>query len=579
VLISPSESAFPSIPGRPPTNTRIHLLMAALYPLMASLPFPPFNWHWLSAVAITPLVIIAGTKPRRLALLAAFAGGTIFFYINLRWLRFYAVEGLLLLPAYLALYPWLFCLIVAKLDKARPGAFLWSAPFVWTGLELIRGKLLGGFGWYELGQGTWGLLPVIQIADLGGVSLVSLVVAAVGTALAGILVSVFCLRGDGVPRRSALAVATCVSAVVLAASVAYGSWRLGQEATEPGPKVCVVQPNFPMVRGTITEEPADIIRTMVDLSTDALEAEPDVDLVVWPETMVPGELRLEIIPAFRRKAPMPETPTGDSLLEWSNALARYMRRTVSGELKCATLVGWHVGRPSGKDQPAVHYNSAVLLSPDGVYVDRYDKIHLVPFGEFTPLKRFLPFVVRLIEDRVGEAPNLTSGKDSTVFSVRGVPFGATICYEDTFPYLTRRLVRRGARFMVNLTNDAWFENSPELDMHAAVCVFRAVENRIPVARAANTGISCIIDSAGRIVKRVEDRFGFYRQVEGTLVGRLHLDGRRTLYTDVGDLVGWVCVALTMLAVVVLVRLHTVRKADQAKAGATPAGTPTVGRKC
>jgi len=530
----------------------IRLLMAALYPFLAVLPFPPFNWHWVSFVAVTPLVVIAATRPRKGAFLAAFLGSLLFYYMSLRWLRFYAAEALFLVPAYLALYAWAFCLIVAKLDRIRPGSFLWSAPLVWTGLEMLRGRIFGGFGWFELGQGTWGLSHVIQIADLGGVALISLLAAAVGTAVAGIMVVVFRLREDGGPGGRRAAAAAIVSVGLLAASIAYGAWRLGQASMRSGPKVCLVQCNISMSGGLIEDEPADILRKMLNLTTDAMREEPDVDLVVWPETMMPGELRLATIPLLASGDPIERLATDDMYLDFSNELARFMRQAVAEKLKCSTLVGWHVGGRDTTGSRRREFNSAVLLSEEGAYVGRYDKMHLVPFGEFIPLRRFLPFVVRLIEKKVGQAPNLTPGEEATVLNVARVPFGVTICYEDTFPRITRALVRGGARFMVNLTNDAWFENTVELDMHAAICVFRAVENRIPVVRSANTGVSCIIDSCGRIVDRVQDRFGFYREVEGALVGRVELDDRRTLYTAAGDVTGWACLVLTAILVGVLV---------------------------
>jgi len=376
------------------------------------------------------------------------------------------------------------------------------------------------------------------------------------------------LREDGAPAVRTVLVATGAGAALLLASLGYGSWRLGQETTEPGPKVCLAQCNISMERGVIEMHPAEMLKRLWHLSADALREEPDVDLVVWPETMLPGELRLQVIPLLRSAEDIPDPDSGDRLLDNSIALARDVRYIVGDQLRCAALVGWHVSERDATGRAVREYNSAVFLSDRGTYVDRYDKIHLVPFGEFTPLRRYLPFVVDIIESKVGQAPNLTPGRDSTVFELNGTGFGATICYEDTFPYLTRRLVQNGARFVLNLTNDAWFENSPELDMHAAICVFRAVENRVPVARAANTGVSCVIDSCGRITRRVQDRFGFQRQVEGALVDQLRLDKRRTLYTATGDLAGWVCALFTAAAVGALLRRRIVlsRSAKRASPG-------------
>jgi apolipoprotein N-acyltransferase len=196
-------------------------------------------------------------------------------------------------------------------------------------------------------------------------------------------------------------------------------------------------------------------------------------------------------------------------------------------------------------------NSAILLSPEGQVVAKYDKIHLVPFGEFVPLLRYFPFLKRFVPYK----ENLRAGSTETVFEPRlaGRPFrfGVLICYEDIFPYLSRQLAREHVDCLVNITNDGWFRDSPELDQHVIGSVFRAVETKLPVLRAANTGITSIISPRGEEVVRLSDQAsGSDREVAGFLVRSvpLALGWRETWYSRWGDRPAqvWSAVAVVLL---------------------------------
>ena len=180
-------------------------------------------------------------------------------------------------------------------------------------------------------------------------------------------------------------------------------------------------------------------------------------------------------------------------------------------------------------------------------VDRYDKIHLVPFGEFTPLKKYFPFLARLVPYEIG----LTHGVKRTLFSLDtrssgNFTFGTSICYEDTVPSLVRKFKKDGVDFMLNITNDAWFRNSAELDQHLAIMVFRAIENRICMARAANTGISSFVGPDGTIYDRLLDTVGKYREIRGMLVNQIKLLNKQgTFYTMCGDWFPIFCSAVSV----------------------------------
>jgi apolipoprotein N-acyltransferase len=245
------------------------------------------------------------------------------------------------------------------------------------------------------------------------------------------------------------------------------------------------------------------VRIYGDLTRQAASLDPD--LIVWPETASPSLLRHDPV-----------------LLE---ALQDVARRS-----DVALLVGSMDADPGG----AVR-NTAFLLDERGI-VERYDKMHLVPFGEYVPLSQVIGFV-RGWAQFISE---LTPGSRAVVFSGPPAPFGVVICYEGIFPDLVRRFVVGGARLMVNMTNDAWFGRTSGPLQHLAMYPFRAIEHRTAIVRAANTGVSAVIAPTGRIVRSL----GLFER--GNLVERVPLRARETLYTRIGDWVAWTALAVSGL---------------------------------
>ena len=216
------------------------------------------------------------------------------------------------------------------------------------------------------------------------------------------------------------------------------------------------------------------------------------------------------------------------------------------------------------------HNSALLFSGDGRVVDKYDKIHLVPFGEYVPFKKVLSFVEKFARSPIGD---FSAGKKCTVFKffverrsgddsqawklLKKVKFSCLICFEDIFPGLTRQFVKNGAVFLVNITNDAWFGRSSAPYQHAQCSVFRAVENRVNVIRAANTGLSCFIDQKGRIADKVESG-GKDLFIDGYRVRDITLTQTRTFYTAYGDVFVYVCIIYVLLCIAVVRYPHRFR---------------------
>jgi apolipoprotein N-acyltransferase len=308
---------------------------------------------------------------------------------------------------------------------------------------------------------------------------------------------------------------------------AYGIVTLKSGHSGESIKVAVVQGNIPQDEKWDRKFRQAILARYEKLTVEATAFKPD--LVVWPETSVPAFIELD--------------PNVSGRIE---ALAR--------SLNLPVLVGAPRSEASGPNE--VYYNSAVLFGRAGKFVARYDKLHLVPFGEYVPFKKLLSFVERFAPSPIGD---FSGGKSSTVFSFflerhsddayarrrlfKNVKFSCLICFEDIFPELARDFVKRGAGFLVNITNDAWFGRTSAAYQHAQNSVFRAVENRVPVVRAANTGLSCIIDQKGEMIASVRSG-GKELFVAGVAAGAITPARAFTFYNRYGDLFAYACLAYT-----------------------------------
>jgi apolipoprotein N-acyltransferase len=493
-----------------PASRMTRLAVAGLAGLALHLAFPRPGWDLLGWVALAPVLALAVTAgtPRR-AFLEGWVAGLAFFVPLLRWLTHtmttfstltlpLAVLVLLLLAAYLALFWGGVAWALAWL-RARLGArTLWLAPALWVAAELARTHLLGGFPWGLLGYVPSRRLLVIQIAAWGGVYAVSALLLLVNTALAWALVE---------RRWRAVAAAGLVGVAALGGALVVGRARLAPDDAPTLP-VALVQGNIGQAVKWDAAFRAETFRIYGELTRTAA---PDSRLVVWPEAAVPAYVRFE-----------------PGAMRWLVELAAQVR------------VPLLVGAPDaeGEGRRVNYLNSAFLVEAAGIR-SRYDKIHLVPFGEYVPLKRLL-FFVEAIAAEIGD---FTPGRQTTVFPLEGAPFGTVICYEVIFPDLFRRFVAGGASFMANITNDAWFGDSGGPLQHLAMVPLRAVENRVAVVRAANTGVSALVLPSGEI------RSTLPLGARGTLRADVPLGRGGTFYTRFGDLFAYVCLALSGAALI------------------------------
>jgi apolipoprotein N-acyltransferase len=472
------------------------------------LAFPRPGWDLLGWAALAPVLALAVTAgtPRR-AFLEGWVAGLAFYIPLLRWLTHtmttfsqmtlpIAVLVLLALAGYLALF-WGGVAWGLSWLRGRLGAgALWLAPALWVAGELGRTYLLGGFPWGLLGYVPSRRLLVIQIAAWTGVYGVSALLVLVNTALAWAAVE---------RRRRAAGLSLAGAAVGGALLVGHAHLAPVDAPTLP---VAVVQGNIPQSVKWDAGFKAETLRIYGELTRAVA---PGSRLVVWPEAAVPAYVRFE-----------------PGALRWLTDLAAGVR------------VPLLVGVPDAEtDGSRVRYlNSAFLVESAGVRA-RYDKMHLVPFGEYVPLKRLL-FFVEAIAAEIGD---FTPGRQVTILPLEGAPFGTVICYEVIFPGLFRRFVAEGASFMTNITNDAWFGDSGGPLQHLAMVPLRAVENQIAIVRAANTGVSAFVLPSGAIQSTLP------LGVRGTLRAEVPVRRGYTFYARFGDVFAYVCAAISGAALV------------------------------
>jgi apolipoprotein N-acyltransferase len=494
-------------------------LLAVISGILGVLVFPRFNFEFLIWFAFIPLLsAIEAKTPQRSALLG-FIFGMVFYTWGLSWVNntlinygnlptivSYMVLGLL--ASYLSLYTALFCYLLRSVCNENRGLLFLFAPALWTSLEYIRSTPSElGFSWLGLGYSQFQTLPVIQMAEFTGVYGISWLIMLVNVGLY--------LAWKAWPEPGQMGVRfLSVTALVFACWWGYGSIAMDRNASEKSSPVTVglIQGNVEQFMKWNPIYQKLVLNKYRDLTLKAAQSKPQ--LIVWPETALPFYYNRH---AFGT--------------EFVNGLAR--------QTKTPILFGSpHI---KDKDGETIHYNSAYLVSETGDMQNRYDKIHLVPFGEFVPFRKLLFFVEKMVV-MIGD---FGRGKEATTFAVAGHKAGISICYEIIFPDLIRQSVKNGADFLVNITNDAWFGKSAASYQHMSMGVLRAVENRVPIVRAANTGVSGTIDANG-VLRDETELF-----VEVAKITQITpRQGGLTFYTANGDVFSWLCLLATGLLAIV-----------------------------
>jgi apolipoprotein N-acyltransferase len=500
------------------------LLLAAAMPGRA-------GWWPLLFVALVPLLnFISANRPGR-CFCTGFVAGFVYHVCLLYWIVIVlgrygglpfplAAAVMLLLSLYMGFYLGVFAGMLslaagkgAGYRTLSPNA-LFLGPALWVGLDWLRGFLFTGFPWMDLGYGLYSQPILIQAADLGGHHLLTFCLVLVNV-LVFFLLQRFRGRIDqerGYGKRPLV-----IACIVLILTGAYSLFRYQQVAGDirdaERSDIAVVQGNIPQDEKWTPGGKQATLDIYQGLSVEGEKKRPS-DLIVWPETALPFY------------------PVNDPLFSAVTAFARKQKTWLLTGAPYYTVVS----RVNSMRPTLEYFNSALLISPEGELKGRYSKQHLVPFGEYVPLSRFLPFLEPVVE-HIG---NFTPGSFVRPLQFGALKAGVLICFESIFPELARKQVAAGAQLLVNLTNDAWYGRSSAPYQSFAMTVFRGLETRRSVVRAANTGISGFVDPLGRVIQASPL---FERLV---LVGEVPVMENETIFVRFGFFFGPACLILAVL---------------------------------
>ena len=484
------------------------------------LSFPNFDLAPLAWIGLVPLLVVIARRPSPVrALILGWTAGTIFFYGSCYWLTYSMIQygGLppvvayvLLIPGAIVvgLFPGLFSLTLALVIRRWGLKALILSPFIWVACEFARlgvtGQLWNAIG-YSQAFHPW----LIQAARVGGVYAVGFLIVMVNAAI------VFALVGR-TARNRAIGGLTVVAAIAIVLSLGADVWLIDNDTSGSHYDLSIValQPNVPMALVKTNEEIGQLLVRHLEMSRRALSAEPagaEHRLLVWPES------------------PMNFTYASDR--QFQEVVTKF-----AVDNQTSILFNSQEPAPGGGT-----YNSAVLINEKGLVISQYDKIRLMPFGEYVPLPRWLPGA-SLITAIVGD---FTPGANYTLMPVASHRAGVFICIESAYPSIARSMANAGADVLINISNDGYLGPTAVMRQHLANAVFRAVENDRPVVRVTNSGITALIDHEGRVhdqTKGFEADIRVWQLAEGVV-------GPRPFYTRKGDVFSMMCLGLTALAII------------------------------
>ncbi|NMC44085.1 MAG: apolipoprotein N-acyltransferase [candidate division Zixibacteria bacterium] len=485
-------------------NVRRERLFLAASGLIAAAAWPPLPLGFLIFVSlILPLEIISGKSFGK-----AFGAGYLFAFcyhlFALYWIAWVTVGGMLIAIAVISLYDAFIFALYAGLYRRRPKAAIVLFPLLWIGMEYFRTLFEFAFPWSNLSYTQWRYLSLLQICEYVGDAGITLIIVVVNILLWQVW------RQTGRNRRALLALA---AGLLIVLPTAYGAVVMaGAEPDHDGPiNVALLQGSIPLEQKW---DPTQVEYSFHLYDSLSLAATP-ADLIVWPETAAPANLlnnhhQTTLVSSTARKA------------------------------GCPMLVGTLDDTPL-PDTGYRYYNAAIQFDPDGGHRPPYHKIKLVPFAETVAYGRYLPFLVNL---NVGWS-DFTAGTDLRVYENGFGSYGVLICYEVVFPELVNQYLREGADFLVNITNDTWYGYSSGPYQHSVMAIFRAIENRVAIARAANSGFSYFVDRYGRMYNKS-------RLYDVTVMkGKVKPAGERTTFNRTGPILGRIGLVVVALVTVLL----------------------------
>ncbi len=522
--------------------------------------FAPFNFSWLCWFALTPLIAavwFSGAESRHRwlrNLLLGYVAGLVFFWTAFSWLTTVTVLGWFVLQFYMAIYfalwAWFCGLLQPRerktelrstkwdrmLAQARSGAppsqSLWIkstnnlflaflVAAAWVTQEWFRGWVFTGFGWNGLGVALHDTWPLIQIAEFTGVAGLSFLVAFANVIAVTTVYRLFVEVSTRTVRPHfdlTLTLATIVGVLTF-------GLRATQVSSPTKPlRVAAVQSNVPQNQKFDPQFTRKIFDQFRRLSEIAIRSTPPPDLLIWPESAMPGPVLAD---------------------RESYQFVMNLAASAESDILLGTI----------DEENGDVFNAALLVSDGGEQVQVYRKVHLVPFGEYVPGRHSVPLLARIVGDQV--PGDFKPGTNHTVFELTNndVKVAPLICFEDTIGDLTRRFVlpaetTPGANLLADITNDGWFLRSAGSHQHLANAIFRCVETRRPMIRAANTGVTCFVNQFGRVTQKLQDDTGS-TFTEGVLTGEVKIptENEITFYTRHGELFAKLCAVLSAIATV------------------------------
>ncbi len=511
----------------------LSLIASVFSGILLFLSFPPVGASFCGWIALAPLILVcANSAPRR----AAFLGwltGAVFFLGTLYWLRHVTWLGAIGLALYCALYFMPLAVFVSlrrdswrSMNAVKNLGWLTGAAAIWAAAEYVRAIFATGFPWNMLGVSQHQELAFIQIAEWGGVYAVSAVMVFFNAALAVTVLQYI----SGLRHTYRMHTELLCAVMAVALVWAFGIHRLlSRPSGEQTPvRAALIQPNVPEVGNWDRSDP-EVVYEKLERLTGLARRVPGIDLMIWPETALPDFVR------------------------FSERSAGLVRRMVSNSVP---LLAGSMDAIWRADNQPDYYNASMLFDAQGDLLKTYYKQHLVLFGEYIPFDG----QIALINALTPIGSSFLPGRHATLFKRPGDRRGfcALICFEDSLPYLARRAAHAGATWLINQTNDSWFDPDCGSAQHLANAVFRCVETRLPMLRCANTGLTCAIDPYGRVTRTLEPR------TEGFQVAEIvpsDPDRPATFYVRFGDLFAQAC--LTGSVALFIVLFLTRRKPDHA----------------
>ncbi|UCE18760.1 MAG: apolipoprotein N-acyltransferase [Gemmatimonadota bacterium] len=497
----------PYLGGPQQAMDRRFFLLSLSSGFLLALSFPPLKLGYLAWVGLVPLLFLIDQEiPTTTALKYGYLTGFFFNLGTIYWIAWDTEPGLLIIVSatlavvlILSLYFVVFTFFFRILRKKFGNYALLSVPFLWTAIEYLRSLGVLAFPWTSLAYSQSYYLSFIQMSSITSAYGVSFWVVTLN-------VTFYILIKKGLKWKASFVI-LMVLTVILALSYWYGRSILSRELPDADLQVAAVQGNIdPKVKWDERYRQHNF-NVYIQMTKENFETK--TELVVWPETAIPFHLAYE--------------------KEFRDVIQK-----LTDTLNVPILTGVpHYTFDPNRDY--VFHNSAFLFNPNQAGFQEYAKMHLVPFSEHTPFVEFLPF---LREMHFGQS-DFTPGIEYTLFQLPQGKFAVLICFESIFPELVREFVNQGAQFLVNITNDAWFGKTSSPYQHARIAVFRAVENRIGIARCANTGVSMFVDPYGRVSEETEI---FTEQM---VTGGVVFKKEETFYTKYGNIFSEVCVVVSV----------------------------------